>query len=138
MVYKTFVKHGEKGILPEYYLDFSSSFLQFIKSLGKSQDIVGHLFVDSSDGVGGIGFIDLNKSVGLTATILNSGKEEKAYLNDRCGAEFVQKEKKFPRNFGEVAKNMKSACFDGDADRLVYLYENTIDNKIAIKTMTTT
>ena len=45
------------------------------------------------------------------------------HLNEGCGAEFVQKEHKLPRNFEEEKhKGLKFASFDGDADRLVYFF----------------
>jgi len=42
-------------------------------------------------------------------------------LNLNCGAEFVQKERKLPANF-EVDSVKVGASLDGDADRMVYIY----------------
>eukprot|EP00899_Mesostigma_viride_P012220 jgi/Mesvir1/2099/Mv16631-RA.1 len=41
-------------------------------------------------------------------------------LNDLVGADFVQKEKALPRNFGPEDVGRRCVSIDGDADRLVY------------------
>ncbi len=46
--------------------------------------------------------------------------KEKEHLNDKCGADFVKTEGKFPRNFHKKDNN-SFVCFDGDADRIVFL-----------------
>jgi phosphoacetylglucosamine mutase len=55
-------------------------------------------------------------------------------LNNGCGAEFVQKSKKLPRNFEEnksdcgVSNGYCIASFDGDADRLIYSFVDKSGN----------
>ena len=45
-------------------------------------------------------------------------------MNELCGAEYVHKDQKVPRNYCEKEhKGRKCASFDGDADRLIYWYE---------------
>lgn len=46
--------------------------------------------------------------------------QEKEFLNDKCGADFVKTEGKFPRNYHPKQHN-NFVCFDGDADRIVFL-----------------
>lgn len=55
-------------------------------------------------------------------------KNDNKLLNVGCGAEFVQKEKKFATGTKEALVkyynqgiNTRVGSFDGDADRLVYL-----------------
>lgn len=48
--------------------------------------------------------------------LINAGDDN---LNEGCGAEFVQKDKKVPVTFAQP--NVKGMSFDGDADRIVYL-----------------
>lgn len=55
-------------------------------------------------------------------------------LNNGCGAEFVQKSQKLPRNFEEnksdcaVSGGYCIASFDGDADRLIYSFVDKSGN----------
>ena len=121
MVYKTSFSPKEPAIIQKYYEDFANSFLSFLHRIGKDKTAISPLSIDAADGIGGLRVSDLNKGIGLNAKIVNSGAGEKIYLNELCGAEFVQKERKFPRNFDSISVHDKCACFDGDADRIVYL-----------------
>ncbi|EWM26015.1 phosphoacetylglucosamine mutase [Nannochloropsis gaditana] len=58
----------------------------------------------------------------LNVTLVNTAEEENTlYLNDKCGAEFVQKGQQPPKGMeDERDKGRRWASFDGDADRLVY------------------
>ena len=49
--------------------------------------------------------------------LANTGEET---LNDKCGAEYVQKEQKLPKNFDTIEDWQRCASVDGDADRVVY------------------
>ena len=40
-------------------------------------------------------------------------------LNDKCGADFVKTNKKFPLNY-QPAEHNSFLSFDGDADRIVF------------------
>lgn len=51
-------------------------------------------------------------------------------LNEECGAEFVHKDQKFPLKFDELGRaGLKCASFDGDADRLIYFFQNVAGDK---------
>jgi len=64
----------------------------------------------------------------FNVTVLNSKNTE--FLNEECGSEFVQKEKKVPRGLLDLinkevpeSENLDDVSFlsyDGDADRTVY------------------
>jgi phosphomannomutase len=45
------------------------------------------------------------------------------HLNSGCGAEYVNKDLKFPQNYTEES-NVRSVSFDGDSDRNIYFYRN--------------
>ena len=49
--------------------------------------------------------------------VVNTGE---GTLNDKCGAEYVQKEQKLPKNFDTIEDWQRCASVDGDADRVVY------------------
>lgn len=114
-------KGTEKEVKVEnYYEYFAGAFNEFVKMIGKGKDSKC-LYIDCSDGIGGLRFADFNKYLGFNLKLINSGTGDKVYLNDQCGAEFVQKQRKQPRNFEEVPDGEKCVSFDGDADRIVYL-----------------
>jgi phosphomannomutase len=48
------------------------------------------------------------------------------FLNEGCGAEFVQKDQKLPKNWAHPDK--KCMAFDGDADRQIYFYGDSSNN----------
>ena len=107
--------------LEKYYEDFADFFNTFFAKIGKYKNNIGRIFIYCADVIGGARFDDFNKYVKLDIKIINSGIGDKVYLNDLCGAEFVKKQRKLPRNFEEVPIGGKCISFDGDADRIVYL-----------------
>ncbi|KAF3790335.1 Phosphoacetylglucosamine mutase [Nymphaea thermarum] len=54
--------------------------------------------------------------------VRNSGKEGEGLLNERVGADFVQKEKIAPLGFSPIDVELRCASLDGDADRIVYFH----------------
>lgn len=82
------------------------------------------LHFDGANGVGGIkvaGFTEqLLKYLGITLLVKNNGSP--GILNEKCGAEFVQKERNCPENFDSLKTERLPRCcsVDGDADRIVY------------------
>ena len=122
MVYKTCMNaKKEPAKIIEYYEDFAKSFNSFVQNI-PSKPKLNPSYVDCSDGIGGVRFKDLNKFLNLDLKTINTGESTPVHLNDLCGAEFVHKEKKFPRNLADVPMKMKCVSFDGDADRIIYLY----------------
>ena len=95
----------------------------------------GRLIVDAAGGVGNIVLTQalygqnqlegvLKTNLGITEVcISNQSSDPHVELNERCGAEFVQK-KRLPPSLHGVAQAGadRIASFDGDADRLVYSY----------------
>ena len=76
--------------------------------------------IDCANGVGYLRLQELKpclKSVGITIELYNHGDGE---LNHMCGADFVEKEVKFPKGMEDVPENSKCCSIDGDADRIVF------------------
>ena len=51
---------------------------------------------------------------------MNTRTNNPQELNEGCGAEFVHKDVKHPTGVDANNSPLKAACFDGDADRLIY------------------
>ena len=88
-------------------------------------------YVDCSNGVGGIHQEKMTQEYFnkiFDVVVLNS--RDTHLLNEECGSEFVQKEKKAPRGLLELVQqqvpetedldNVSFLSYDGDADRAVY------------------
>ncbi|KAL1540384.1 phosphoacetylglucosamine mutase [Salvia divinorum] len=83
------------------------------------------LVVDGADGVGGEKAENLKTRLGyLIIDVRNCGS---GVLNG-VGADYVQKEKMAPRNFGPADAGMRCANLDGDADRLVVYFYVILSN----------
>ncbi|XP_022961395.1 phosphoacetylglucosamine mutase [Cucurbita moschata] len=106
-----------------YFDGLSNSFKWLLDSNPNNNELNDwdkRLVVDGANGVGGQKLELLKEKLnGLAIEIRNSGKGE-GVLNERVGADFVQKEKIVPCNFGSQDVGIRCVSFDGDADRLVY------------------
>jgi phosphoacetylglucosamine mutase len=118
MDYWKFLKNG--------YLAFNT-FLEryYCNSIERTEEnkYENEFTIDCSNGIAGFhhqNIINLfNNSVMIYP--ININFQETCSLNEGCGAEFVHKDKKLPINYGNNVY-VKNASFDGDVDRLVYLY----------------
>lgn len=61
---------------------------------------------------------------------MNTDTNNPELLNEGCGAEFVHKEAKLPTGV-DANSPKKAACFDGDADRLIY-FKNVGERPVVI------
>ena len=80
----------------------------------------GTLHVDCANGVGALKLKEMYQDLlqlGLRLVLYNTGEGE---LNYQCGADYVEKEHKFPMNMQDIADGERCCSFDGDADRIVY------------------
>ncbi|XP_077247400.1 phosphoacetylglucosamine mutase-like [Tasmannia lanceolata] len=127
---------GLKGSESDYFTQLSSSFGCLMELMSKDmvRDMMDvKLIVDGANGIGGEKLEELKKYLkGLVVQVKNSGTEGEGILNDRVGADYVQKEKVVPRGFGPSDVGIRCASLDGDADRLVYFRvlsanNNTVD-----------
>ncbi|XP_057811520.1 phosphoacetylglucosamine mutase [Salvia miltiorrhiza] len=128
------VRAKNKGIEAtelNYYNQMLTSFrclLDYIPQGDSTKNESDKLIVDGADGVGGEKLENLKTGLGyLTIDVRNCGD---GVLNEGVGADYVQKEKMVPRNFGPADAGMRCASLDGDADRLVYFYVLSNSNKI--------
>ncbi|KAK1262066.1 Phosphoacetylglucosamine mutase [Acorus gramineus] len=124
----------------DYFALLSTSYRSLVdlipaKTLTGTSDV--KLTVDAANGVGGEKIKELSKLLTrLEIEVRNSGKEGEGALNEKVGADYVQKEKFAPLGFGPhdagtrlwirylnasyMMTFEKCASLDGDADRLVY------------------
>uniref|UniRef100_A0ACD5T6F2 Uncharacterized protein n=1 Tax=Avena sativa TaxID=4498 RepID=A0ACD5T6F2_AVESA len=115
---------GLKSSEVDYFTQITESFRHLLELTpdGKGSDkLMEKLIVDGANGIGGLKLEEIKaKLASLDIVVRNSGKEGEGILNERCGADFVQKEKVHPAGFGPNDVGVRCASFDGDADRLVY------------------
>jgi phosphoacetylglucosamine mutase len=78
------------------------------------------LHVDCANGIGA-GNLELMKqdllASGLRLILYNTGNGK---LNHECGADYVEKENKFPSCMHDIPEYARCCSLDGDADRIVY------------------
>ncbi|XP_030524591.1 phosphoacetylglucosamine mutase isoform X1 [Rhodamnia argentea] len=114
---------GMKASERDYFEQLSSSFRCLMNLVPGECKVKGtdyKLVVDGANGVGGEKLECLmNMLDGLVIEVRNTGKGG-GILNEGVGADYVQKEKVVPQEFGSNDIGMRCASLDGDADRLVY------------------
>ena len=95
------------------------------------------IFVDCANGVGAqklARLLDAVQSANapLSLSLRNaSSTDTNGSLNKDVGADYVQKEQRVPKHggFSELPKGSKCVSIDGDADRLVYFYDDPTTQK---------
>lgn len=60
-----------------------------------------------------------------TYDVIIKNKDNPSLLNDQCGAEYVHKTHKFPREFEDIESNTLCVSFDGDVDRIIFFYKDS-------------
>lgn len=107
----------------DYFEQLAHSYrclVELIPDENKVSSFDDKLVVDGANGVGGDKLEVLRDLCGcLSIEVRNSSRGE-GVLNERVGADFVQKEKVMPSGFDPSDVGLRCASFDGDADRLVY------------------
>lgn len=123
----------------DYYQKNLQEYYKIIKKAEGTTKFQKHLVVDTANGIGGPQLKKLElyknaKDYGLNFVILNDGSTGTEYLNSKCGAECVQKDKSFPLGSEEIKSDdsTKWVSFDGDADRIVYYYGNPSTNELNV------
>lgn len=115
---------GLKASETDYFTQVTESFRHLLELAPDDKggdEMNKKLIVDGANGIGGLKLEEIKtKLARLDILVRNSGKEGEGILNERCGADFVQKEKVVPHGFGPEDVGVRCASFDGDADRLVY------------------
>jgi len=113
---------GEEG----YYRMLATAFAALV-STAEAAEGVRPLCIDASCGVGAPKVTQAIAAVnaeldgaGLQVTVTNGIGE--GALNEGCGAEFVQKQRRPPPSMEHTGHGTRLCSIDGDADRLVYHY----------------
>lgn len=112
---------GMKATEAAYFDQLLNSYRSLMDLIpeGTVSNKIDKLIVDGANGVGGEKLEILKSSLNdLDIEIRNTGKE--GVLNEGVGADFVQKEKVVPREFGPSDSSTRCVSLDGDADRFVY------------------
>uniref|UniRef100_A0A0D9WWJ0 Phosphoacetylglucosamine mutase n=1 Tax=Leersia perrieri TaxID=77586 RepID=A0A0D9WWJ0_9ORYZ len=114
---------GLKSSEADYFSQVIDSFrciLDLVPKVEGADFMNNRLIVDGANGIGGLKLEEIKQKISrLDIHVRNSGRGE-GILNEKCGADFVQKEKVVPLGFGPADSAFRCASFDGDADRLVY------------------
>ncbi|KAL0709682.1 hypothetical protein Bca4012_016660 [Brassica carinata] len=127
---------GLKATEKDYFESLSASFkcLVDLIPVKKLESSASKLVLDGANGVGGEKMEELLRGYlsNLDVEVRNTGRDG-GVLNEGVGADFVQKEKVVPLGFGcKDDVGVRCASFDGDADRLVYFYVSSGDEKIEL------
>ena len=125
------LKSSSKEMSEIYHEYFGETFRKIVESsppayVEKMKQ--GHILLDCANGIGGRmteKFLETQFKGLLTVEIIN--KDDLNNLNNKCGAEYTQKDQDYPLNSKErlvpyLEKKLKVRCvsYDGDADRIVY------------------
>lgn len=114
---------GMKASESDYFAQLAKSLrcLMDLVPKGRAKLVDAKLLVDGANGVGG-GKLEELKGIltGLEIEVRNLGRKGEGVLNEKVGADHVQKEKVVPCGFGSHDVGIRCASLDGDADRLVY------------------
>ncbi|KAE8797333.1 phosphoacetylglucosamine mutase [Hordeum vulgare] len=121
---------GLKASEADYFTQITESFRHLLELTPDDKgidELNEKLIVDGANGIGGLKLEQIKPNLAsLDILVRNSGKEGEGILNERCGADFVQKEKVLPLGFGPNDVGVRCASFDGDADRLVYFHVTSL------------
>jgi len=119
---------------PDTKLSYTNHLIHNFKEICKFQQPKTNtstpLHVDCANGVGAIKLVAMQeqlKSLGLELKLYNIGKGR---LNHNCGADYVEKEQKFPCTMEDIGEGERCCSLDGDADRIVYFTNK--DGKLSL------
>ena len=113
--------------LSDYYTHFSSAYRRMLATTGAKQQQQRRIVVDCAFGIGGKAIREMNNHLSdlIEFSVINDSSDDDdngSQLNRNCGAEYVQKQKRFPVHHDG---HSVAATVDGDADRIVYFYGST-------------
>ncbi|XP_066524593.1 phosphoacetylglucosamine mutase [Hoplias malabaricus] len=111
--------------LQGYYQKISQAFIKLIKNAKNHTDDQKRLLVDGANGIGALKLRELEIFLesALQVLLFNDGSNGK--LNYMCGADYVKVQQKSPKGMGMEA-GQRCCSFDGDADRIVYYYNDSV------------
>ncbi|XP_020112806.1 phosphoacetylglucosamine mutase isoform X1 [Ananas comosus] len=124
--------NGLKASESDYFAQLADSFrclMDLVPNEVEKKGVDTKLIVDGANGVGGAKLEVLKEMLmGVEIHTRNSGKDGEGILNEKCGADYVQKEKVVPCGFGSDDVGVRCTSLDGDADRLVYFHVLSASN----------
>ncbi|CAI5769762.1 phosphoacetylglucosamine mutase isoform X1 [Podarcis lilfordi] len=117
--------HGSYGTatVEGYYQKLSKAFVELTMQATSQRD--GHicLKVDCANGIGALKLKEMERYLPSCFVIHFSNDGTKGELNHQCGADFVKVHQKPPVGL-EMKPGERCCSFDGDADRIVYYYND--------------
>lgn len=114
----------EGGTLEDYYTGLRRAFGKLVR---EKRVMLPPLAVDCANGVGAVA-IDAVRSALPAVAVVNRPND--GPLNEKCGADFVQKQRAMPEIYSKAVPKCKLwASLDGDADRLV-MFEKRDDTVV--------
>ncbi|KAL6459681.1 hypothetical protein MHYP_G00314400 [Metynnis hypsauchen] len=118
--------HGCYGTdtLQGYYQKLSQAFIELTKNARNHTDDQKRLLVDGANGIGALKVRELEACLQseLQMVLFNDGSNGK--LNYLCGADYVKVQQKPPQGIN-MGAGERCCSFDGDADRIVYYYNDS-------------
>lgn len=121
----TFCNENEYwNFLEGMYMAFNHFYDQFYKvSKPDENKYESELLLDCANGAAGYQYQKISKVFNGTLRLdfINFNYKNYEFLNNKCGAEHVHKEKLIPINYPEGKFYSKNVSFDGDVDRIIYL-----------------
>ncbi|XP_013413352.1 phosphoacetylglucosamine mutase-like [Lingula anatina] len=115
---------GQYGSQTEngYYTKLSNAFLKLRGHEHQNERYHPQLRLDGANGVGALKIKEMQKHLNnsLQIELFNDGSSGK--LNYMCGADYVKVQQTAPNGMPKEAR-VRCASFDGDADRIVYFYQ---------------
>ena len=118
--------HAQNPKITDYVNGFCFQFLQLTDMIESEARQVKRLYegsvtVDCANGLASFHMPRLAQIVApkLTVSVMNRRTGESSRLNEECGAEYVLKTGRVSYE-GTAADPTKTACLDGDGDRLIY------------------
>uniref|UniRef100_M3XH26 phosphoacetylglucosamine mutase n=1 Tax=Latimeria chalumnae TaxID=7897 RepID=M3XH26_LATCH len=108
-----------------YCKKLSKAFAELTKQVPSRMSDHGCLKVDGANGIGALKLQEIQQHLtkDLVITLHNDGSSGK--LNYLCGADFVKVQQKPPQGV-KMKSNERCCSFDGDADRIVYYYVDSV------------
>ncbi|KAI5857115.1 hypothetical protein BZA05DRAFT_166640 [Tricharina praecox] len=100
------------------------------KKLMKRVPSLGQVTVDCANGVGAPKLRRLVETIGadlLDCAVINDHIDQPSKLNYQCGADFVKTQQRLPPA-SHVAPLARCASLDGDADRIIYYFNDSDGN----------
>ncbi|CCH62045.1 hypothetical protein TBLA_0G00980 [Henningerozyma blattae CBS 6284] len=123
----------------DYYHHFNNAWDQLISinndASSSTSNKIESLIIDSANGIGGPKMENLLKywKTNYKVRLINNNWKRPESLNNNCGADYVKTNQKLPNGIttdiiNESSKNVIHCSFDGDADRVVFYYQDPQSN----------